>query len=97
MGSARERWKPLVEALEGSSMSTAVFAQQAGVNRNTLAWWRWKLKGEERSRRRPPFTELVVAPSPPPVRLHLRRGDAFLDIDETTDMTIVRRLLEALC
>lgn len=97
MSSARERWKALVEALEASSLSTAAFAEQAGVNRHTLAWWRWKLRIEPRSADRSPFAELIVAEPVGTMRLHVGRGDAFVDVDGDTDLALVRRLLEALC
>lgn len=100
MLSARERWSPLVQALETSSLTTSAFAERAGVNRQTLSWWRWKIRREARGRPRHPFTEIMVAPAHEPaatVRLHLGHGGAFVDVDEHTDLAWLRDVLEALC
>ena len=37
-------WKKRVEGLEASGQSCRKYARQIGVNPNTLAGWRWKLR-----------------------------------------------------
>jgi transposase-like protein len=37
-------WKKRVEGLEASGQSCRKYAKQIGVNPNTLAGWRWKLR-----------------------------------------------------
>ncbi len=104
MPRARDRWKPLVDALEASSLSVAEFAGRAGVNRNTLAWWRSALRKEATHQRPVPVTttvtELAVVPLRAPgrpVRLHLGHRGAHVDVDRDTDLDLLRDVLDALC
>jgi transposase-like protein len=41
---ARSIWKKRVEGLEASGRSCREYAKQIGVNAQTLAGWRWKLR-----------------------------------------------------
>jgi transposase-like protein len=46
MGAARDRWAGLVRRWERSGQTARQFAQSAGVNAGTLAYWAWRLKRE---------------------------------------------------
>ncbi|HTP26949.1 MAG TPA: hypothetical protein VMK12_15010 [Anaeromyxobacteraceae bacterium] len=66
----REVWAKRVERLADSGLTAREFAAEIGVNANTLAGWRWRLRsregGEERRkgerRRSPPALGLVRSP-----------------------------------
>ncbi len=56
-------------AWDASGLSCREFACQAGVNGNTLSWWRWKLRNQPSRRRRSrhcpsglPFVEVTKLP-----------------------------------
>lgn len=53
---ARSIWKKRVKGLEASGLSCRAYAKQIGVNAQTLAGWRWKLRqqGSTGARRRAP-------------------------------------------
>lgn len=40
---SRRQWSRLVSSWQESGLTCVEFARQAGVNPNTLAWWKWKL------------------------------------------------------
>jgi len=40
---ARELWKKRVEQWAESGLSARVFAKRAGINANTLSYWKWRL------------------------------------------------------
>ena len=63
---SREQWSERIAAWDASGLSCREFARRAGVNENTLSWWRWKLRGKRprprRFRRRSsilPFVEVT--------------------------------------
>ncbi len=104
---AAVRWSESIDRQEASAPTLRVFADANGLNRNTLAWWRWELgrtgahsrRQDTRSRH---FVELVVtepetAPMPAPVVIALEGLTARLVVGEHTDLVLVRRVLEALC
>jgi transposase-like protein len=66
--SRREVWVGRVERWIASGQSARAFAAQIGVNANTLANWRWKLRESEVSR------ESSVAPT----------AMAFVEVDGGT-------------
>ena len=64
---SREQWSERIAAWDASGLSCREYARRAGVNGNTLSWWRWKLRGERPRRRRPerrasklPFVEVTT-------------------------------------
>ena len=102
---AAARWSEFIERQEASGVTLGEFARANGLNRNTLAWWRWKLR---RGRARPSpkgphcalqsFVELaVVEPAAEPVSIVLDGLPARVVIHRHTDLALVRRVLEALC
>lgn len=93
---AAVRWADLVERLEHSNLTAAQFAAQHRLNLGTLRWWRSQLKRHPRTPAG--FVEVMVDP-PTAAPLRLRLGDraCVLEVDATTDLQLVRRLVEALC
>ncbi len=62
-------WRARVEAWAASGMTCKAFAREAGVEPTTLAWWKWKLRQQEKRAK-------------PPRRTSVRRTDAFVDVTE---------------
>lgn len=106
---AAARWSEIIDRQEASGQTLREFAEANGLNRNTLAWWRWEL-GRTRTRRptgpNPSrsagrrFIELVVSEPEPelvPVEIAFVGFAARLLVDDRTDLALVRRVLEALC
>jgi len=92
MGTAEERWRLLVAEFDQSSLSLQAFAEERGVSARTLAWWRVRARGT-RGRSRGGFIELVPATAPP-LRVSVR--GATIAVDADTDLTLLRRVVEAL-
>jgi hypothetical protein len=101
------RWSEIIDQQETSGQTLRAFAEANGLNRNTLAWWRWEL-GRTRPRQRPRpnpsssprFVELAVAESNPELaslEIGLHGLAASLVVDQQTDLALLRRVLEALC
>jgi transposase-like protein len=42
----RHEWERLVREQERSGLSVRKFAATHGVNRQTLAWWRWRIRSD---------------------------------------------------
>lgn len=59
----RSEWRELCAAREASGLTARAFAEQAGVNWNTLSWWGWRLRREARldGAPAPGFVEVVAA------------------------------------
>jgi transposase-like protein len=86
------RWEPIVRRARESGLSMRAYARQHGINERTLTWWNWRL-GEELTASE--FVEVEVAePSGPLLRLQL--GPVQVDVDDQTDLALLRRVVEAL-
>lgn len=57
---SRAEWEQLVAELEDSGETIGRFASARGVNRNTLAWWRWRTRSSPDSAHRVDFVPVVV-------------------------------------
>ncbi len=91
-------WEELVDAWLESGLSRGAFAEQAGVNPNTLAWWRWRL-GRPTSVTRASevgFAEVVVHGRPAPDFV-VEVGDLRVRVTPGFDAGELRRLVTALC
>lgn len=89
--SAASRWEPVVRRARQSGVSIQVFAREHGLNAKKLAWWDKHFVGEPLGGT---FVEATVAE---PARcLHLRVGRVEVDVDVGTDLTLLRRVVEAL-
>ena len=89
---SRATWATRVARWTHSGLTAAAFAAREGVNPRTLAYWRWRLRTDGRSRvparREAAFVELVVPPvahdSVAPLEIvlpagyRLRLGDAVV-------------------
>lgn len=89
---AEQRWEPIVRRARRSGLSIRAYARQHGINESTLAWWNWRF-GDDLDG--PVFVEVTVAP-PRPLRVHLHLGTAFVDVDQHTDLALLRQVVEAL-
>jgi len=89
--SAASRWEPVVRRARQSGLSIQVFARQHGLNAKKLARWDKHFVGEPLGRT---FVEATVVE---PARcLHLRVGRAEVEVNAGTDLTLLRRVVEAL-
>ena len=112
MEAARDRWAGLVRRWRRSGQSAREFAESAGVNAGTLAYWAWRLKreparaGDRKVRRRSrtvraaaqdtSFVELIVD-RPDDGGFLLETGDGRrLRIPAGFDADVLRRLLAVL-
>ncbi len=112
MDTARGRWRALVRRWRHSGQTAREFAQSAGVNPGTLAYWAWRLKretseaeGRQVQRRSPSstasvqdasFVELIVD-TPEDGRFLLELGDGRrLCIPKGFDADALKRLLSVL-
>ena len=100
MSSAAARWSRLVHRSHRSPLTVREFARREGVNPRTLAWYRWKLRGE-RGAARQAFAEVVVEPprsaeawAAGGLAVHI--GTARVDIDGSTDLQLLRAVVEVL-
>lgn len=85
------KWRPIVDRARASGLSMRAYAQQNGVNANTLAWWNSRLP--KHASQGTAFLELVTV-APPPLTLHV--GDVRVVVDQRTDLALLRRVVEAL-
>ncbi len=86
-----QHWQPIVRRARRSGGSIRAFARQHGFNENTLAWWSWRLGDRGDSA----FIEVAVGPEAArPLRLHV--GGVHVDVDTSSDLALLRRLVEAL-
>jgi hypothetical protein len=112
MDAVRDRWAGLVRRWRRSGQTARAFAQSAGINAGTLAYWAWRLKREptgrhggkaKRRRRRSgaslqdtSFVELIVDRQED-ARFLLELGDGRrLRIPAAFDADALKRLLTAL-
>jgi len=68
------------------------FAHAHGLNPRTLAWWKWRLK--QRPATEPARFVPVVLDQHAELELHI--GGAVVVVDEQTDLSLVKRLVQAL-
>jgi hypothetical protein len=86
---AERRWEPIVRSARRSGLSMRAYARQHGLNEYTLAGWNSRIPDL------PPasdFCELTLAV--PPLRLQI--GHAHVDVHPSTDLALLRRVVEAL-
>jgi transposase-like protein len=99
MSTAARRWAEIVAKHEASGESIRAFADARGLNPSTLSWWRWELRRNRRAQGA--FMELMVADDDPDggseVVLELTAYGARANVGPTTDLTLLRRVLGALC
>jgi len=107
---AAKRWSAIIDEHEASGKTIRVFAASRGVNAKTLAWWRSRLgrsrKASSKAARKQKaaasvrFDAMAVASSDPRDRTVVIAFDdlpAHIVVDDDTDLTLLRRVLEAAC
>lgn len=73
----QELWSKRVERWKDSGLTAAEYAQETGLNRHTLTYWKWRLNAEADRRERKQdaraqkaaaarFIEVTIPPVPPP-------------------------------
>ncbi|MCP3985632.1 MAG: hypothetical protein GY723_14675 [bacterium] len=102
MSHAVARWSQIVDRSHRTPLTLREFAHREGVNPNTLAWWRWKLRGEESPTTRR-FAEVVVVepdgsdePHRGDGRLVVQVGVARVEVDASADLQLLRAVVEVL-
>jgi len=101
MSPAVARWSQIVARSHHTALTLREFAHQEGVNPNTLAWWRWKLRDEERPSMGC-FAEVVVVDpdGDEPHRGHgglvVQVGAARVEVDVSSDLELLRAVVEVL-
>ena len=98
MSPTTARWSRIVNRSYRTSLTLGEFARREGVNPNTLAWWRWKLRGEPTE---PGFAEVeVVEDGRDEERcgggLAVHVGTARIDVDGSSDLQLLRAVVEVL-
>ena len=97
-----QHWSEIIDRYDASQLTLAQFVEaNEGVKLGTLQYWRKKLN---RVRSHPPtFFEVAVQPEksslqrPENLQLVLTPNGVQINISEATDMSLVRRLVDALC
>jgi transposase-like protein len=84
-------WEPIVRRARQSGLSMRAYARQHGINASTLAWWNWRF-GDDLAE--PAFVEVMVGDPRPLLRLQV--GPVQVDVDDETDLVLLRRVVEAL-
>jgi hypothetical protein len=88
---AAKKWSAILDEAETADLSMREFARSRGLNPNTLAWWRWRLKRS--TPRQSAFLPVLVTPSNP---LELRVGGAVIQVDGDTDLALLKSVVRAL-
>ena len=108
---AAVRWSSTISRFEASGQSVRDFAASNNLNPRTLAWWRWRLRRDRQegpgagdaATTGGAFVELEVSPearatgTAARVVVELDGYAARVVVDRTSDLEVVRDLLEALC
>ncbi len=106
MSPAVARWSQIVDRSHRTPLSLREFAHREDVNPNTLAWWRWKLRGEQGATTGG-FAEVVVV-EPEPDRgnephgvgggliVIVQVGTARVEVDASSDLQLLRAVVEVL-
>jgi hypothetical protein len=81
---SRATWAKRVEKWKRSGLTAKAFAAQAGISASSLAWWRWKLgaeaKSKNRHRRRTPTVEPLSFVEVPQAAMSAMEGAIELEL-----------------
>ncbi len=103
---AAARWLSLVREYESSDLSVREFARRHDVNPSTFSSWKSRLRRMGHLPSSSPFYALEVSqpepvdetePPDPDVYLALEAFPVTIRVRNSTDLALVRRLVEALC
>ncbi len=95
--SAASRWSTVLEEAERSELSMRAFARSRGINPNTMAWWKWKPGREVAITEEATSSSFVeVCLQPPTRRILIRFADWSVEVDEHTDLDLLRLIVDAI-
>jgi len=103
MSPAVARWSQIVDRSHRTPLTLREFAHREGVNPNTLAWWRWRLREESPTPRG--FAEVVVVEPEPHGGDARQRGRGGLvvqvgasrvEVDASSDLELLRAVVGVL-
>ncbi len=89
---AARKWTAILADAERVGLPMREFARSRGLNPSTMAWWKWRLKRESGGSLSG-FIPVVVTSSPV---VELRIGAMTVAVDDDTDLSLLRRVIEAL-
>lgn len=98
----RTEWRHHVAAWQASGLTCREYADRAGVQPNTLGWWKWKLGCEPEPPHEPrpedtPFVEITpFTLASTDARFELTLGDITVHIPSAFDPDALHRLLDVL-
>lgn len=103
MSPAAARWSRIVDRSHRSPLSVREFARSEGVNPNTLAWWRWRLR-DGATPRPGRFAEIALVEAPTVDQgsggrsgcLVVQVGAAQIRVDASADLELLRSVVEVL-
>lgn len=98
---AERRWAPIVRKARRSGLSLRDYARKHDINEHTLLSWNTRLgdRVNDDAFAQDGFvevtvTQVAVAEPPPPLRLQL--GRVCVDVDQRSDLALLRQVVEAL-
>lgn len=95
---AADRWTEILDRQDATELSAREFAAREGLNARTLAWWRSRLGRQKPSPSAAATCAFVeVRTATPALRVRLGVGDAYVLVDEHTELGLLRAVLAALC
>lgn len=89
----RRRWKGRIAAQEQSGLTIQAFADQKGFTAHSFYRARRYFK-EEQSK--PAFLEVAIKTETSSLRIQFGKR-AFVDVDQHTDLDLLRQVIERLC
>lgn len=100
----RQRWTALIREWNVSGQTLDDFATTRRISLNQLKQWNWRLQREQRAEKNtlkplaPAFVAISAPALQPPSGLVIRfeRWLCSVDVDAHTDLTLLRRVVEAL-
>jgi transposase-like protein len=93
-GTARERWRRIIAAQEGSGQSIAAFCRESGASAPQFFYWKRQLRAAGGAPA-PGFIELRVREAGPVLEVRLR-GGRVLSLQRGVDLEWVRQVAAAL-
>ena len=104
MGAARQKWQRHVSAWRHSGLTARDYAARAGVNAQTLKWWKWNLGKLASGELVLEFAEVISDPpegverqeDEPAFAIFLSVGDYELAIGKQFEASTLHRLLDVL-
>jgi len=93
---AEKRWRPWIEAHQRTGFTVRAFCNENGLKYSTFAWWKRRIRNLDRARSETQFIALTVAEPRKALTLTLWERRVEVPVDMDTDLTLLRRVVEAL-